>query len=230
MKVLSGMVRGFIEAGDPATEAAKKAILAKIGDNEVKKGWSAEREAICLAIYAEHKAPIYKKIDGELVDVSQATTSDGRGNTYHKVRLTMRNSSGDRVIVSLDRDTEFTQRLLCKLIVVEPGTPVTLAMFVEPVERNGRQFVNYIPTLKVSGKEVAAAPGHFAAAAEKGKAAEAALKSAGLGNNKELVNKARQGAKIEYFAELADQVQAKFTSRTGQEEQGGAEGPGAEDW
>lgn len=226
MKVYRPLLAAFAEdAGtDPATKAAETAIGAALGDDR-KKGWSKDRQKICRDIYAANKAPIHESLTGDLVDVGLATTSDGR-NEYHKVRMTLRNESGDRVIVSLDRDTELTQRLLCKLLAVEPGTRVTLGAFVEPVERKGRTFVNHVPTLKVNGKEVSATPGHFAAAAEKGKAAESALAAAGLGGNKELVAKARAGAKVEYFAGLSEQVAAKFAS----DDAGSSQPTVTEDW
>ncbi len=213
MKVHRPLLGAFAEdaGSDPATKSAEAAIGATLGEDR-KLGWSEDRQKICREIYAANKAPVYASLTGDLVDVSLASTADARGNTYHKVRLTLRNEAGDHLIVSLERDTELTQRLLCKLMAVEPGTCVTLGAFVESVERNGRQFANHVPTLKVDGKEVPAVPGHFAAAADKGKVAQLALTAAGLGGNKDLVNKAKQGAKLEYFADLAAQAQAKFAS------------------
>jgi hypothetical protein len=184
MKVYRPLIVAFADdaKANEAVKAAENAIAAKLGDDR-KKGWSQDRQKACRDAYVEAGAEFHETLSGRIVDVSLAQTSDGK-NTYHKVRLSLADDQGTRTIISLDRDTELAQRLLCKLIAVEPGTTVTLGAFAQVVDRNGRSFVNHVPTLKVDGKEVAADPGHFAAASEKGKAAEAALAAAGLGGNK----------------------------------------------
>ena len=220
MKVYKSLLAAFTEetGKDAAVAAAEVAIKALLGD-AAKKGWSKERQDACRSVYAANQAPVYETLAGSLRGVELAETGDGI-NRYHKVRLLLRTDRGDNIIVSLERDTELTQRLLCKLVNVEPGTPVVLGASTEPVTRNGRTFINHVPTLKVAGREVPAESGHFAAAAEKGKAATEAmrtgLEAAGLGSNpdemKKMLERARVGAKNTYFAELAERVQAQFAT------------------
>ena len=217
MYVYKNLLAAFTleSAKDAPTRAADTAIKAKLGD-KAKQGWSQETQDVARGEYTAAGAEFFTVLTGEMKNVQLSQTSDGK-TVHQKLWITLGHNGTD-IIISLDRDTELAQRLLCKLVNVVPGTVVTLETFAEKVARGGRTFVNHAPKLKTDGKEIPAEPGHFAAAAEKARTAVETLRpslvAAGLGGNpdemKKMLERTRIGAKNTYFAALAERVEAKF--------------------
>ena len=200
---------GFIPVGDDATSAALTKARQAVGDAEWKAGYTKERSDAVRSALKEHGVAFSTALQGKLEDVSVATTQ-ANGAEMTKLRVALAQDNGDRVILTGDMRSEFSQRLLSKLDTVtqqaDRGQTMKIGGFAEVVEKNGRSFVNHVATLKgEDGQEIKAAQGHFAAAAEKGIAAAQALEKAGI-KAAQVLNQAKDAARVEYFSSLAGQI------------------------
>ena len=203
----------FTRIGDEPTTKALDAAQKTIGTDAWKAGFSAEKAKIVRSALKECGASFETALPGRLEDVNHVQTHAG-GSTFDKLRVTLARENGDKIILSGDMRSEFSQRLLAKLdAAVQQGktSQVTIGGFAEPVSRDGKSFVNHVATLKDSqGQEIKAAPGHFSKAAEHGQAAVDALERAGIRNPK-LVKESRNAARDEYFTKLACEIHARLS-------------------
>ena len=205
------LVDAFTPVNDDKTNQALQSARESIGEAAWKEGYSKDRSKAVNAALTEHGAAVKTALEGRLESVSHVQTTSG-ANTFDKLRVTLAQDNGDKVILTGDMRSEFSQRLLAKLDTATQGTErhVSIGGFAEAVERNGKTFVNHVATLKNEhGEEIKAAPGHFGKAAERGQAAADALEKAGMRSPKLLLD-AKAAARTDHFTELAGQIHTRL--------------------
>jgi len=198
---------GFTQVKHEATDRALDAARAEIGDAKWKEGFSPEKRATVRQHLARATLPVLTTLTGKLEDVGVATTQ-ANGAEFTKLRVTLAQEDGNRVILTGDMGSEFSQRLLAKLdtATAEKQQNVTIGGFAESVSRNGRSFVNHVATLKdAQGQEIKATPGHFERAAQQGQLAAESLEKAGIKQPKMLID-AKNAARETYFKDLATEL------------------------
>ncbi len=210
----NNLADAFLLVNDDATEKALAEARAEVGDAEWKKGFSPETKKIVRDTLQAHGVRYEEKLQGKLLDVQTAETQ-ANGEKFQKLRVTLE-QDGHKTTLSADLNSEFAQRLLAKFDTASKehaGEVVTLGGFASPVERNGREFVNHVATLKdAEGQEIPAAQGHFQAAQEKARAAQEPLKAAGIADKK-VLNSIAETTRETYFKELADSLHSHFVEK-----------------
>lgn len=208
------VVGGFIPTGRNETEVntALDAARQEVGDAIWKRGNSGSDKngptAIVLAkLSAIDNAP--KALTGTISKVAMEETRDGSGNVYTKLRVRLDGDEGG--MLSLDLGSEVAQRLVQKLEQVVPNTVITINAFATTVDRNGRQFVNHVATVKdAEGNEVKPEGSFWSKAQAAANAAAEALKSMGINDNK-LINNAKTTKKVEAHKDLLIQISQRYT-------------------
>jgi len=210
----NNIVNGFVLVNDEATDKALAQAKAEVGDADWKKGYSKESQDIARAALKEHGARYETELKGKLTRVELAETH-ANGTAFKKMRVTLESDNGDRTILSTDLNSEFAQRLAAKLDAAskEPGQVVTIGGFAEQVDRDGKTFANHVATMKDANGQEIKAEQHFDKAQEAVKAAQAPMVTAGMGDNKEVMNKIADGAREKYFAGVVQEISGRFPER-----------------
>jgi len=210
----NNLADAFLLVGDDATEKALAEARAQVGDAEWKKGFSPETKKIVRDTLKAHGVRYEDKLQGKLLDVQTAETQ-ANGEKFQKLRVTLE-QDGHKTILSADLNSEFAQRLIAKLDTAaneHAGEVVTIGGFANPTERDGRQFINHVATLKnAEGQEIPATTGHFQAAQEKARAAQEPLLTAGMKDRK-VLNSIAESTRETYFKELADSLHGRFVEK-----------------
>ncbi len=157
----NNIVNGFVLVNDEATNKAMAAAKEEVGEAAWKQGHSEEREKIARAKLKEQGVRYETELSGKLDKVDVAETQ-AKGTTFKKLRVTLEQDNGDKVILSADLNSEYAQRLLPKLESAEPGQQITIGGFATKVERDGREFTNHVATIKdANGQEIKAKENHL---------------------------------------------------------------------
>ncbi|AEK57923.1 conserved hypothetical protein [Acidithiobacillus caldus SM-1] len=209
----NNIVNGFVLVNDEATNKALAAAKEEVGEAAWKQGHSEEREKIARAKLKEQGVRYETELSGKLDKVDVAETQ-AKGTTFKKLRVTLEQDNGDKVILSADLNSEYAQRLLPKLESVEPGQKITIGGFATKVERDGREFTNHVATIKdEQGQEIKAKENHFEKAQEEVKKAQEPMIASGSGKNKMVMNKIAESAREKYFEGLAQNIAGRFPER-----------------
>lgn len=205
----SNLANAFVQVNDPATEKALAEAKAQVGETAWKAGYSKETERVAREALKAHGVRYETELKGTLERVELAETQVN-GAPRKKLRVTLAQKNGDKLILSSDTSSEFSQRLIAKLDRTKPGQTVTIGGFAEPVERNGKSFVNHVATLKdARGQEITANPEHNKQATEKAQAAQEPLKAAGI-TAKATLDTVGKSAREAYFAGVAQSIAGRF--------------------
>lgn len=211
----NNLANAFLTINDGPTNEALATAKAEIGDAAWKQGHSPESEGIVRAKLKEHGARYETQLAGRLTGVELAETQ-ANGTTFKKLRVTLENGT-DKTILSSNLSGEFAQRLIAKLDKASrehAGQTVTIGGFAEPVERDGKPFVNHVATMKdAQRQEIQAESGHFEKAAAKVKAAQEPMVAAGMGQNKAVMSQIAKATREAYFAEVVQDIQARMRER-----------------
>ncbi|MGK9452463.1 hypothetical protein ACSSZE_14595 [Acidithiobacillus caldus] len=209
----NNIVNGFVLVNDEATKKALAAARDEVGEAAWKQGHSEDREKIARAKFKEQSVRYETELSGKLDKVDVAETQ-AKGTTFKKLRVTLEQDNGDKVILSSDLNSEYAQRLLPKLESANPGQQITIGGFATTVERDGREFTNHVATIKdANGQEIKAKENHFEKAQEAVKAAQEPMIASGMGDNKTVMNKIAESAREKYFEGLAQNIAGRFPER-----------------
>lgn len=198
--------------------AALERAKAAVGEATWKTGYSGSKKGGGTMAARSELELLGKKpsaLCGRLTSVKCASTGDGAGNAYQKVRVRFEIEGSEDVIVSLDVDSEMAQRLTQKLMNVEPGTSVTFNPFSTIVNKGGRDYANHVASLKNEhGREIEAPPNLWTQAQQLADDAENALKALNI-TDKKTINKTKATKKAEFhFKLLQDTICPRFADAT----------------
>jgi hypothetical protein len=195
-----------------------------IGDKAWKSGWTADRQKITRDCLQKAGAQVVEAVEGVITSVGQATTNGGK---FRKVRVELKDArlmicNGTRepdigpqldkpVILTLEIDGEFTQRLLSKLTAATPGARARIGGFasMSPPRDGGAVYANHACTLKENGTEIRSAGNHIGEAAALAKEAAKKLQEMGM-DDRESISNGKSRAKANYFWKLAEIAGARF--------------------
>ncbi len=208
----------FLQVKDDATDKALASARADIGEAEWKKGFTVEKRDKVREALKAHGVPVETQIAGKLDRVALVETHNGN-QTHKKLRVTLENETGGKTILSTDLDKEFTQRLAAKLEAAQPGQAVTIGGFASVKEKDGRQFVDHVATLKgPDGKEIQPVKEHFKEAQAVANKAIEPLKAAGLGSNQTILTQAASAARAQYFERVVRDMESRFPEKVVQQQ------------
>lgn len=207
----NNLANTFVQVNDKVTVEALAAAKAEVGDAAWKQGWSEETQKVARDQLKAHGAETQREVKGRLTGVSLAETT-ANGEKMQKLRVSL-DDGDNRTLLSADLHSEFAQRLIAKLdtaIEQHPGEMLAVGAFAEPVERNGKPYVNHVALLKdEQGQEITANPEHTKAAQEKVVAAQKPMRDAGMDQPK-ILNQVAKGAREAYFAEVVQGLSEKL--------------------
>lgn len=206
---------GFVLVNHGKTDDALSAAREQLGEDAWTSGYTERSSITTRSHLKKADVPVVTKIAGALKSISCKETKDSKGNVYQKIRVELQEDGKEQsTILTMEPREEFAQRLLAKLENVGVGEIITVGAFAEVIERNGRTFANHIATVKDrDGAEIKPSKDHFRQANDAVQAALGALRAAGIRDN-QVINKARQASKAEYFWALAKSLETTQQTAT----------------
>lgn len=215
----------MVEVNNDQVNAGFAAAKDIIGDTDWKRGWTADRQKIARDCLRDAGAEIVEAVEGVITSVHQATTAGGK---FRKVRMELSNANlvlangkkgGDPqpvmerpLVLSLEIEGEFTQRLLSKLTGATCGSRVRIGGFasVSP-DRGGKTYANHACTLKEGDTEIRSTDNHFSEASRIAQEKVTAVEKLGV-KDRATISTVKAGAKADYFWDLVMVVASRFSS------------------
>lgn len=175
------------------------------------KGTTASAKA--LAFLKENGIQSVASVGGALRGISYSQTEKD-GVTYRRVYVTLRDN-GESYTLKLDASNAATHKLLQKLTNVDLNEVVEISLFgsykPNPKDPNGPSYTDYAASVKTAAGEVKVPEGAWNAVNEVVKALEGQL-AAIPGVTKEAISTATRTAKTNFFAEMAQELQADISA------------------
>lgn len=215
----------LVPVGNEVVDRALKSAQKQVGESAWKGGYSDTRADGPTAVARLALEGICKPegVTGRITAVKLASTRDGRGNEYQKVRVRFEGltAEDDGVMLSLDVQSELAQRLAHKLLGVRPGDVVTFLPFSQLVKRGDRFFANQALSLRdASNREIKAPESLWAEAQAQADAAAKTLSAAGITDRASL-NKVKANRKVEFHHALyRDRICPMFEQAPASTQQG----------
>ena len=154
-------VVGAILISEDKTSNAIKAITAKVGADEMKKGYSTapgSQTAIAKQMLAEADVKTYEHISGTLVSAYAKVEKNEKGDEYTYVKVHLKDEIGTSFRLSMPIENAATQMIARKLLNAEPGKEIIVAPFATYLQREGndRPYADHGASVKQNGEEVPA--------------------------------------------------------------------------
>lgn len=203
-------VLGYLIESNDANNAKLADIRKKFADEVWKKGFTGNGGVTAEARKAAREVELKEeRLSGEIVAAYYSEGKDeSRGLIFPRIRVKI--VDGDEsYLITFRIDTRQGQMLVRKLINVNPGDFVKLAAFGS-IGSNG--YADHSISLKNgAGAEIKAPEGLTAEAAAIAQAAVDQLKGTPVGNDKQVVNKARNTVFADFHKKILDeQIAPKF--------------------
>ena len=200
-----------------ATEQALNSARTKVSQDDWKRGHSFDRingpTYHALNALAQVDG-IVESFCGEVSGVFKTEARDKNGNVYPKLRLMFSPPKGrtDSDVISLELGHEMTLQLIQRIAKIEKGDLLIIRPTVEAIERNGRIFANHNCIVKNDADQLMTPlSGAWKQAQAMANEAAALLQRSGIKDAK-LINAAKAQKKLEYHAQLLDEIIVRFTT------------------
>jgi len=150
-------------------DAVRRRVQETVGEAVFKLGYSEfASDGATKALRQAYKENGIESIvpQGVITRAGVFETSDHMGNSYKKVRVTLKREN-DELLLSIDFGSQgdVAKRLISKLANYQPGVEVKISAWALLEPRDGRTFVNHSVSMKTpDGQEVPAKQGLFAQA------------------------------------------------------------------
>jgi hypothetical protein len=152
-------------------DAVRRGVQEAVGEAVFKMGYSefapdGATKALRNAYKANGIEPVVPQ--GVITQIGVSETSDQMGNSYKKVRVTIKRES-DELLLSIDFGSQgdVAKRLISKLANYQSGVGVKISAWAFLEHKENRTYVNHSVSIKtVEGQEVPAKQGLFAQAKE----------------------------------------------------------------
>jgi len=210
----------FVDTADKRVLAAQETITNTIGRDEIKSGWTRERQVIAREALGDLRVD---HVHGRLRSVKQHVNKK-EGQEFRKVRVELDecrlthsvqkdgvwtpvdsavNMVGSSIILTLDSKQEVTHRLVAKLAACKAGDVITIGAFAE---KSKTGFTNHVVTVKnAAGEEIKAPEDYFRQVRDKTLAMEPKLRELGI-TDQRTINEQVKKIKEDFFFDMAGRI------------------------